>query len=137
MSAAEAFAALLLLWNTAQRDTGQSRVCLRLLLGIYNGDRFPFDLTDLRLLDTELRDAALVVLRMDSRPQMEVHELLNMLYKRTDFGHRLELLACNWRFKGKCPKAMEADLRADPELRRPLQLKTASQQQARAEGAAA
>lgn len=120
--AAEITRALVLVWNTAQRDTGQSRVCLRLLLGMYNGSRFPFDLTDLRLLDTNLLDAALLLLRMDARPQMEVHELLNRLYGRRDFGHRLELLAWTWRFKGKCPTAMGRDLQADSALRGPLML---------------
>lgn len=116
--------ALVLVWNTAQRDTGQSRVCLRLLLGMYNGSRFPFDLTDLRLLDSKLLDAALLLLRMDARPQMEVHDLLNRLYGRRDFGHRLELLACTWRFKGKCPTAMARDLQADKALQAPLLLQT-------------
>ena len=42
--------AALHLFDAGQRmlDTGGGGTCGRLLLGIYNGDRFPFDLTDLR-----------------------------------------------------------------------------------------
>lgn len=81
-----------------------ARVAARLLLGLYNGPRFPFDLTDLRLLDAQNLDHALVLLRMDARPQMEVHQLLNLLYGRTDFGHRFEHMAHVWRVKGRCKK---------------------------------
>ena len=103
--------ALQLLWITAQSDTGGSRVCVKLLLGLYNGRRFPFDLTDLRCLDGQHLEAALRVIRMDARPQMEVHELLNKLYRRDDIGHRFELLACDWALKGRCNKTNEATLR--------------------------
>jgi hypothetical protein len=34
--------------------TGQTRRLVRFLAGVYNGNEFPFDLTDLRTLDTEL-----------------------------------------------------------------------------------
>lgn len=106
-------AALQLLWHTAQRDTGTARVCVRLLLGLYNGPRFPFDLTDLRLLDEAHLEAALAVLRMDATPRMEVHELLNRLLNRTDMGERFELLACDWRLKGRCSREHEKQLRLE------------------------
>lgn len=95
------------LWNVAQRDTGQSRVCVRLLLGLYNGRRFAFDLTDLRLLDADLRRAAFDLMGADASGQMvcEVHELLNRLTGRTDFGARLEALAYDWRMPGRCTRA--------------------------------
>jgi hypothetical protein len=48
--------ALKRLWPVARGDTGQSRVIARFLLGCYNGRRFPFDLTDFRLLDFTLFD---------------------------------------------------------------------------------
>lgn len=50
----------------ARGDTGQSAVCRRFLLGLYNGYAWPFDLTDLRRLDAELTDAALAVARADA-----------------------------------------------------------------------
>lgn len=50
------------------------RTCARLLLGLYNGSRFPFDLTDLRTLPNSLFEDAMVVLRMDARlTRREVH----------------------------------------------------------------
>ncbi|CAM5563177.1 DUF7673 family protein [Eoetvoesiella caeni] len=58
----------------AQRDTGQSGVIARFLLGLYNGPRFPFNLTDLRRLDRALLIDCLAVLRMDSTPEREIHE---------------------------------------------------------------
>lgn len=109
---APAHAALLRLWEVAQRDTGKSRVCARLVLGLYNGQRFPFDLTDLRLLDQSLLDDALAVIRMDARPAMEVHELIHTLTKTRGMGARFELLACDWRLKARCSKAQETEQRA-------------------------
>lgn len=81
-----------------------ARVAAGLLLGCYNGTRFPFDLTDLRLLDGGDLNDALILLRFDANPKMEVHEWLNRLYGRHDFGDRFEHLAHMWRKKGKCKK---------------------------------
>jgi len=39
--------------------TGQSRRLVRFIAGVYNGNDFPFDLTDLRSLDTELANACI------------------------------------------------------------------------------
>jgi hypothetical protein len=58
------------------RDTGQSEVCGRFLLGLYNGPKYLFDLTELRRLDIELMEDCLSVLRMDANPVKEVHELI-------------------------------------------------------------
>jgi hypothetical protein len=57
--------ALRLLWDCAQRDTGQSEPCARFLLGLYNGPNWPFDMTLLRGLDYALQNAVLLVLRND------------------------------------------------------------------------
>lgn len=48
-------AAISLLYESAQRmlDTGGGSTCAKLLLGLYNGTRFRFDLTDLRRLDNK------------------------------------------------------------------------------------
>ncbi|MCY1426092.1 hypothetical protein D9M71_419030 [compost metagenome] len=61
----------------AQRDTGQSEVCGRFLLGVYNGPFYRFDLTELRRLDNELLEDCLAVLRMDANPVKEVHRLID------------------------------------------------------------
>jgi len=74
----------------AQRDTGQSGRVARLLLGCYNGRRFPFDLTNLRSLDYEVMDDCLAVLRMDANAFQEVH-----LYF-PDGSEVFERLARNW-----------------------------------------
>lgn len=104
--------ALKKLWLMAQQSNGGARVCAKLLLGLYNGRRFPFDLTDLRLLDEQYLDAALTVLRMDARPACEVHELLQMTYGWRGMGARFELMACDWDLKGRCTKQQERDQRA-------------------------
>jgi hypothetical protein len=104
--------ALKKLWLMAQHDNGGARVCSRLPFGLYNGQRFPFDLTDLRLLDDEYPNAALTVLRMDARPAMEVHELLARHCGWKGMGARFEVMACDWHFKGKCSKENEASARA-------------------------
>ncbi|MEW6169381.1 DUF7673 family protein [Sinimarinibacterium thermocellulolyticum] len=54
--------------------TGQVRRLVAFLGGLYNGPRFPFDLTDLRSLDGELASACLDVLRYDHFGQAEIHE---------------------------------------------------------------
>ncbi|MDA8455280.1 hypothetical protein M4R22_10955 [Acidovorax sp. GBBC 3334] len=87
------------------QDHSAPRVAARLLLGLYNGDRFQFDLTDLRLLDASNLRRALALLEFDARPRMEVHQWLNRIYGRTDFGARFEHMAHRWNVKGKCKKA--------------------------------
>jgi hypothetical protein len=69
--------ALIQLWNVTQRHHGTSggRAAAGVLLGLYNGGRFPMDLTDLRVMDSNNLKAALAVMQEDaSRCQMEVHE---------------------------------------------------------------
>lgn len=104
--------ALKKLWLMAQHDNGGATVCARLLLGLYNGRRFLFDLTDLRLLDDAHLEAALTVLRMDARPAREVHELLQLTYGWPAMGARFELMACDHGLKGRCDKAQERAQRA-------------------------
>jgi hypothetical protein len=89
----EGEAALRRLLPITQRDTGQSSVIARFLLSLYNGDRFPFDLTDLRRLDYELFDDCLAVLKMDSQPLKEVHRYFD------NGGAIWEALAKDWGFK--------------------------------------
>lgn len=100
--------ALIRLWNVTQRhDAGTSgaRRAARGLLGLYNGPRFPFDLTDLRAVDTEIMNDALSVISEDARRcQHEVHSWLNILTGRTDFGERFEHLAWKFHVKGRCKK---------------------------------
>src|SRR5690554_5400701 len=66
-------AALFRLLPVALNDTGQSSVVARFLLGLYNGKRFPMDMTELRRLDRDLFLDCLAVLEMDHQPEMEVH----------------------------------------------------------------
>lgn len=59
----------------AQRDTGQAATVRLFLLGLYNGHRFPFNLTALRGLDSGLFNDCLDVLTMDARATVkEVHQ---------------------------------------------------------------
>lgn len=53
--------------------SGQTHRLVAFLGGLYNGPRFPFDMTDLRSLDCELADACVHVLRYDSFNQAEIH----------------------------------------------------------------
>lgn len=88
----EALAAIQRLLEIAHRGTGQSRIAARFLLSLYNGDRFPFDLTDFRCLDPDIFKDCLVVLLMDYQPRREVH----MYFKD---GQRLwEAMAVTWDF---------------------------------------
>lgn len=89
--------ALLHLFVMATTHTNSgAKVGARVLLGLYNGYRFPLDLTDLRLLDRQNHEACMTAIRFDSPCRMEVHDWLNTITGRTDMGLRFEWLA--WRF---------------------------------------
>lgn len=109
-------AAIAQLYEAVKRHVGTSggNTCAKLLLGLYNGRRFPFDLTDLRLLDDSLFEAAMTVLRMDARGTWcEVHVLLDAIYADGRYtGHELELWAWNLRLKGRCKKEAVPELQA-------------------------
>lgn len=87
--------ALQRLLPVAKRDTGQSRVIARFLLGLYNGNRFPFDLTDLRCIDLELFEDCMAVLQMDALVQRrEVHT-----YFGSEGGALFEQIAEDWNMR--------------------------------------
>lgn len=54
-------------------DSGQARVIASVLASCYNGYRVKVDLTDLRLLDADLFEHVINVLRLDNSPVQEVH----------------------------------------------------------------
>jgi hypothetical protein len=56
--------------------TGQARRLVRFLAGLYNGSDYPFDLTELRGLDTRLANACLDYLNYDRLGIAEVHKHL-------------------------------------------------------------
>lgn len=58
--------------------TGQSGRLVRFLAGVYNGYDYPFDLTDLRALDTRLANACLDYLNYDRLGRKEVHRHLSI-----------------------------------------------------------
>lgn len=67
--------ALQRLVKVAQRDSGQAATVRLFLLGLYNGYRFPFNLTTLRGLDLELFNDCMAVLTLDARATVkEVHQ---------------------------------------------------------------
>lgn len=99
--------ALAHLWNLTQQHRGTSgaRVAAGVLLGLYNSDRFPFPLDELRALDSENLAHAIEVIHCDAAHcQMEVHQWLNVASGRSDFGERFEHLAHEYgAFKrGRC-----------------------------------
>lgn len=88
-------AALRRLLPIAQGHSGQCECVARLLLGCYNGLRFPMDLADLRSLDYAIMDDCLAVLRMDANCYQEVHRYFE------NGGAVFEKLAADWRFEDK------------------------------------
>lgn len=72
--ATEGVAALKRLYEIALRDSGQCRIVASFLAGLYNGQRFPFDLTDLRCVDDAIFEDCTALLRMDARQcEQEIH----------------------------------------------------------------
>jgi hypothetical protein len=66
--------------ETAIREhptTGQAGRLVRFLAGVYNGSDYPFDLTELRGVDTELANACLDYLNYDRLAKREVHHHLS------------------------------------------------------------
>lgn len=101
--------ALELLFEAAVRiwDTGGGSTCVKVLLGLYNGQRFPFDLTDLRRMDDRLLNAALHVIHMDAyRTPAEIHVVLAELYgvDRQDISSIFENWGWDLGLKGRCKK---------------------------------
>lgn len=84
-------AALRRLLPIAQSDSGQCRHVAAFLLGLYNGNRFKFDLTDLRCVDRAIFDDCMDVLQMDSTSWKEVHTFF------PKGGAQFEQLADDWR----------------------------------------
>lgn len=82
------------LWKIANGHSGQCKVVAAFLLGLYNGLRFPFDLTSLRALDEVIFEDCLLVLNLDNRPVMEVHRHLGVK------SEAFELLAKDWGITG-------------------------------------
>lgn len=87
--------ALKRLFDIAHGNSGQCRKVAAFLLGLYNGQRFPFDLTDCRTVDAEIFDDMLLVLRMDSRLRAEVHTYF------PNGGRAFEQLANDWQLHSK------------------------------------
>lgn len=64
--------ALKQLADAAESPTGQGRHVRLFLLGLFNGQEFPFDLTRLRVIDPDLQVAALRVQAFDMRSGTEI-----------------------------------------------------------------
>lgn len=60
----------------AHPTSGQAKRLARFLAGVYNGQAYPFDLTELRALDTQLANACLDYLNYDRLGIDEVHKHL-------------------------------------------------------------
>lgn len=88
------------------RDTGGGIRATKFLLGLYNGDRFPFDLTELRSFDPVQFEAAITLLRLEHYSRwVEVHTLLNaILGAGANCGAEFEHWAYDLRLPGSCKK---------------------------------
>lgn len=83
-------AAVRRLWEHANGNSGQCRHTAAFLLGLYNGPRFPFDMTKFRALDSNLFRDCITVLAMDNAPEKEGHRVLGV------HGREFERLAQEW-----------------------------------------
>lgn len=105
--------AALRLYHLVKQHSGTSggNAAARLLLGLYNGRRFPFDLTELRGFDANNLEAAFTVMLMDAtRCWCEIHALLNAILEVSYVGHEFEVWAYNLRLKGRCTKEGYLDI---------------------------
>ena len=99
--------ALVDLWRMAQGYSTSEKAAARFLLGLYNGYRFKFDLTDFRLFDSGNFNRCMLVLAMDHTPKAEVHVMLARALGRSDrdMGNEFEHLAFNHQIKGAVKKS--------------------------------
>jgi hypothetical protein len=99
--------ALVHLWRMAQGYSSSEKAAARFLLGLYNGYRFKFDLTDFRLFDRGNFNRCMLVLAMDHTPKAEVHVMLARALGRSDrdMGNEFEHLAFNHQIKGAVKKS--------------------------------
>lgn len=100
--------AALRLYHLVKRHNGTSggNAAAKFLLGLYNGYRFPFDLTDLRVFDADNFADAMTVLHMDARRTWcEIHVLLNaILGAEANTGAEFEHWAYNLKLAKRCKK---------------------------------
>jgi len=92
---------LQVLYKIAHGHSGQCRRVAAFLLSLYNGQRFPFDMTDFRAVDAEIFEHMLRVLRMDSRARAEVHTYF------PNGGQAFERLANDWRLHSQAWRPTE------------------------------
>ena len=74
--AAQGLTALKRLAEVAEGDSHQPQHCRRVLLAVYNSYAWPLNLTSLRVLDNDLRRAALAVIEWSAVSDRELHEYL-------------------------------------------------------------
>jgi hypothetical protein len=88
-----AMAALAVIENAMRENptTGHAKRLVRFHAGLYNGQDYPFDLTDLRGLDTNLANACLDYLNCDRLGIAEVHK--NLAQGERDLHRWLEQYA--------------------------------------------
>jgi hypothetical protein len=104
------FEALQRLYEIALQDVDACRPVACFLLGLYSGVRFPFDLTDLRTLDSALFEDCMRVLRMDARvTAREVHTYFS------DGSAKFEKLAEHWNVDDMVRVRADARRAAQPE----------------------
>lgn len=103
-------AALQRLYESACGNTNECRYVASFLLGLYNGIRFPFDMTDLRAVSGELFEDCMTVLRMDARiTRQEVHLYL------TEGSAKFEALAKDWGIEDMLKIREDAKRASQPE----------------------
>jgi hypothetical protein len=99
--------AVLRLYNLARVHLGTSggNTAAKLLLSLYNGNRFQFDLTAMRGFDVGNLEAAFTIMLMDAtRTYCEVHEIIDAILGVSTTGAQFEVWAYDLRMKGRCTK---------------------------------
>lgn len=91
---------------TEASDTGGGGVCMRLLLSLYNGERFKFDLTDLRRLDAGLHAAAVAAMQDEVGFANYVHDRIatETGFPACKVQAALEWLAYDFKLPGRVKK---------------------------------
>ena len=84
--------------------SSKAYLAAQLLLSLYDSERFPFDVTELRRFDAKYLDMALQLLELNATRQMALHEWLNRMFGRKDFEMRFEHIAHAWDMGGKCER---------------------------------
>lgn len=67
------------LWRLANQDTIEGKIVAKFLLAVYDGNRFPFNLNNFKLLSSKVYDDCILILHLDKSRFMNICSYFEIL----------------------------------------------------------